>query len=271
MSFIADYFRFMSLYQEGHIDEIGELHIDPVIFNPATYQSDMHFELITSYGFFRLSIRNYTIQLQLNQNFTWQLVDDMEFLKLTLKASWESLSSVMHIVIRLPQIKDKMEPQMFQFEKPLYMGQLNATDALEMETIRLQTDVDNEVQHDLKLSLSGNGSTEFYILNNGSAAIEIRTNFSTTTISNEYVLVLEATVNELKTFSTLIIKKYSPSTVEAVNEKIFSNPMAMGQIVYDNVTMLQSYRGESIYISQDVKQNLHNLKFNLSGGLSMIK
>ncbi|TMW41903.1 hypothetical protein DOY81_013018 [Sarcophaga bullata] len=76
-----NYFRFMTLYQEGYIDEIGELHMDPVIFNPATYQSDMHFELLTSYDFFRLSIKNYTIQVQLNQNFTWQAVDDMEFLK----------------------------------------------------------------------------------------------------------------------------------------------------------------------------------------------
>lgn len=257
----------MSLYEEGNIDELGELHIDPIIFNPATYQSDMHFELLTSHDFFRLSAKNYTVQLQLNQNFTWQLLDDMdEFLKLTLMASWESLSSVTHIVIKLPQIKDKIEPQMFEFQKPLYMGQLNATDELEMEKILLQTDVNDDEQQYLKLSLSGNDSAQFYILSNG-REIEIKTNFSTTPTLNEYILVLEAKTNERKTFSTLIIKNYPTNIPVIITKKLFVDDIVVGHIVYDNSTLLQRYWGEPIYVSANVRENLQNLKFNLSGGL----
>ncbi|TMW41902.1 hypothetical protein DOY81_013017, partial [Sarcophaga bullata] len=65
------------------------------------------------------------------------------------------------------------------------------------------------------------------------------------------------------------LKNPAAPVVEAINKNIFLNPMAMGQIMYDNVTMLQSYKGESIYVSKDVKENLRDLKFNLSGDFAL--
>lgn len=254
----------MSSYYEGAIDELGELNITSIIFNPYTYQKDMQFSLQTSHDFFYLSIKNFTLQLQLNENFTWQVIDDISFLKLTVKASWESLNALTNIVIKLPQIKEDLPQQMFEFLKPLYIGHLNETTYdLKLEIIKLQTDVKNT--DEIEYKLMGNGSDNFYMVKNNTD-LEIKTIFQLLNpkemkLSETYLLVLESKYKDLKSYTTVVIN--TPHTEKAL--KLFSTPLIKGKILYENST--QNLSIESVHIAKEFVNILRDFKFRLRGGI----
>ncbi|KAM7357701.1 uncharacterized protein ACRADG_002958 [Cochliomyia hominivorax] len=260
-------FHFMRSYYEGDIDEIGELHITSIIFNPYTYQPDMTFSLQTSNPFFYLSIQNYTLQLQLNENFTWQSLDDINYLKLGVKATWENLNALTHIVIKLPQIKDETPQQMFQFEKPLYVGQLNETYDLEFEIISLQTDVKNA--QEIEYRLMGNDSQHFYMMRH-EYDIELKTiidffNKQELKLNKTYLLVLEAKYKDLNTFTTLVINV--PNMKQNVNKKLFLTALVKGKISINNST--QNLSLESINVANEFGDYLKDFKFRLRGDYSL--
>ncbi|KNC26872.1 hypothetical protein FF38_03361, partial [Lucilia cuprina] len=267
MADLKYYFYFVSSYYEGYIDEMGELHITPIIFNPYTYQSDIEFTLQSAYDFFYLSKQNFSIQLQLNNNFTWQAIDDIGYLKLTLQASWENLSSMTHIVIKLPHIKEEIPQQMFHFEKPLYVGQLNETYDLELETIVLQTDVNNS--QEIEFNLSGNDSQQFYMMQNENR-LEIKTIFNLLSkeemkLKSSYLLIVEAKHNDRKAFASVVINV--PQHQDNVKRKIFLSPLIKGKMLITNDTQTLSI--ETIYIAKEFGENSKDLKFRLRGDHSL--
>ncbi|XP_065361780.1 uncharacterized protein LOC135955355 [Calliphora vicina] len=262
-----NFFHFVSSYYEGDIDELGELHITPIIFNPYTYQPDMQFNLQTLHDFFHMSIQNFSIQLQLNNNFTWQGIDDLGYLKLTLQASWENLSAMTHIVIKLPQIKNETPQQMFQFEKPLYVGQLNETYELDLETIVLQTDVKNT--QEIEYNLSGNDSHWFYIMQN-ETNLQIKTILNLlppqeVQLNKSYLLILQATHNDRETFASLVINV--PQLIKQGNSKIFLTPLVKGRILINNST--QNLSMETIFVATEFWEKFNDLKFRLRGDHSL--
>lgn len=256
----------MSSYYEGIIDELGELLMPPIIFNPYTYQQDMEFSLQTSHDFFYLSIKNFTLKLQLNENFTWQVIDDISFMKLIIKASWESLSSMTHIVIKLPQIKEQTPRQMFEFVKPLYVGHLNETYDLTLETINLQTDVENI--EEIEYKLMGNGSENFYMMKNNTK-LEIKTIFQLLNgqeikLNDSYLLVLEAKYKDLKTYTSLVVN--TPYTERTTKKKLFLGPLVKGKILYENST--QHLSMDSVHVAKEYENILKDFKFRLRGGIT---
>lgn len=262
---LEDNFHFARSYYEGNLNKVGELFISPIIFNSDVYQSDMKFSLQGSDEFFYFSQQNFTIQLQLNESFAWQsVVDERRFVKLTLQASWETLTALTNIIINLPSRQNETFQEMFQFEKPLYVGRLNASYALELETIALQTDAAH--MQEVQFKLIGNESDQFKVQQNGTRIqIELISNQSLAIaeLISPIVLVLEAKYYEAKTFSSVIIQ--SAKMLGKMEKNIFPKPLMMGSLIIRNNS--QQLVLKPIALANDSAARLEELNLLLSGGI----
>ncbi|XP_073837811.1 uncharacterized protein [Musca autumnalis] len=280
-------FHFMSTYYDGHIDEMGQIQLMPIIFFPVMYKPDLIFSFLENpHNMFNVSNTSFQVHITPMRNFTLNAFAADSYVKLTLKAAWKELSAITYIILELPKKQNNnslAQQQMFQFQKPLYMGNLTAGHKLQMETIVLQTDVRNvnTTTQSREFSLSGDGSQVFRLLivNDNQLQLQVKP----TEIGKELqlptptILVLQGKHGNLTAYCTIIIK--SPQVVEN-KTTVFLSHSLIGKLNIVNDTQLlamdpldleplDNLKRYNFYLEGDVaenfelKENVTSLKLNL--------
>lgn len=266
------FFHFMSTYYDGTIDDQGQIQIMPIVFYPLMYKPDIEFSLMENpQNMFRVTNEGFQVHIDVMTNFTLAAFASETFIKLTIRASWEQLSAITYVILKLPQkplTDHHQQQQMFQFEKPLYVGNFTEAHSVELETISLQTDA-NATQL-REFHLSGQWSYLFHLsVVNGSRQVELEVNL--TEIPKEdkqltapIILLLEAMQANSTTYCTIVLEMAKDEKIVPTATSIFMAHSVIGKLEVVNGS--QSISVEPIELQ--AVQNLKDYEFSIDGGIS---
>ncbi|XP_075162302.1 uncharacterized protein LOC142234978 [Haematobia irritans] len=262
------FFHFMSTYYEGSIDSEGQLEMFPIIFYPMMYKPDIKFSLLENpRNMFNISNTNFQVHLHFMPNFTLDAFAEEAFIKLTLKATWKQLSAITYLLIRLPEKLQNIpvQQQLFDFEKPLYVGNFTiAGKEIAMEEIILLDSITNTNASQLKeFKLKGEWSHLFLVImekQENQSQVHLEFNLTdvidqgdTIQLKSPLVLVLEAKQDNFTVYCSIVLDDLEAHYTMDGSTIVFMSHSVIGKLEVRNGQ-------QSLVIDSIQLQHLDNLK-----------